>query len=64
MNNVKKLKGAKRVLVNLDLNTIEALNKIAIKTRKSKSFLIRDAIKHTADSIDMFRAFNKLNKKQ
>jgi predicted transcriptional regulator len=64
MNNIKKLKGAKKVLIVLDLKSIRALDKIATKTRKSKSYLIRDAIKHTADAIDMFSEFNGLNKKQ
>jgi predicted transcriptional regulator len=64
MNNIKKLKGAKKVLIVLDLKSIRALDKIATKTRKSKSFLIRDAIKHTAETIDMFSEFNRLNKKQ
>jgi predicted transcriptional regulator len=64
MNNIKKLKGAKKVLIVLDLKSRQALDKIATKTRKSKSFLIRDAIKHTAETIDMFSEFNRLNKKQ
>ena len=64
MNNIKKLIGAKKVLIVLDLKSIRALDKIATKTRKSKSFLIRDAIKHTAETIDMFSEFNRLNKKQ
>ena len=64
MNNIKKLKGAKKVMIVLDLKTIQALDKIKTKTRKSKSFLIRDAIKHTTETISMFSEFNKLNKKQ
>jgi predicted transcriptional regulator len=64
MNNIKKLKGAKKVLIVLDLKSIKALNKIATKTRKSKSFLIRDAIKHTSETIELFQEFNNANKKQ
>jgi predicted transcriptional regulator len=63
MNNIKKLKNAKKVLVNLDQDTVRALNSIKTKTRRSKSSLIRDAIKHTALSIELFATMNELDKK-
>jgi predicted transcriptional regulator len=63
MNNIKKLNNAKKVLVNLDQETVKALNSIKSKTRRSKSSLIRDAIKHTALTIDIFASISELNKK-
>ena len=61
--NIRKLNRPKKVLINLDAESFNSLKKIKSKTGKSKSYLVRDAIKHMDETIEIFSSMTRLKKK-